>query len=133
MNGCGEAKRFSTDKYLAYCANRKLVPLIPKAQFLILLDAACFARRCTATKMDGSPFCEDHTCRERGCLTATSAQPYCVDRKPLNAVFPSVQHRSDLLVDRCNEPSCQNSRARTSNPDSEGEFCPLRKRPPIQH
>ncbi|KAK4236719.1 hypothetical protein C8A03DRAFT_45337 [Achaetomium macrosporum] len=48
MSGCGEARHFSTKAkdYLAYCTNH----------------STCSSRRCTAIRMEGSPFCEEHTC-----------------------------------------------------------------------
>ncbi|KAL2129319.1 hypothetical protein VTI74DRAFT_7947 [Chaetomium olivicolor] len=91
VNGCGEARHFlaKANDYLAYCTGH----------------ATCSARRCNAMKVEGSPFCYDHTCRERGCNKPTESAQYCEDH-------------------RCAEPDCQYPRS--FGPEREaGKFCPM--------
>ncbi|SPQ20488.1 0b7fac7a-e532-4526-af4e-ab3daa248e5b [Thermothielavioides terrestris] len=81
-SSCGEARHFSarTNEYLAYCTNH----------------ATCSARRCAAIKMEGSLFCEKHTCHERDCDKPTDSGLYCEDH-------------------RCHDSSCQYPRPWTAS------------------
>ncbi|VBB83725.1 Putative protein of unknown function [Podospora comata] len=88
MNGCGGAKHFEPNKkeYLPYCTNH----------------ATCPVARCKQTRLDRqSAFCDDHTCRERGCNKSARVKPYCDDH-------------------RCAEIDCSYPIA-----DKTGRFCPL--------
>ncbi|KAK0660421.1 hypothetical protein QBC41DRAFT_330967 [Cercophora samala] len=88
MNGCGGAKHFDPKKkeYLPYCTSH----------------ATCPAGRCKQTKLDRqSTFCDEHTCRERGCNKSVRVRPYCDDH-------------------RCAEIDCAYPIAK-----SLGRFCPL--------
>lgn len=95
---------------------------------LTVLDATCAGRRCNAMKVDGSPFCKDHTCRERGCNKATGSGQYCEDRESLKTESMLLVGRPRLMKpsDRCSAPSCQNPRP--FDPEKEGaKHCPLRE------
>jgi hypothetical protein len=83
-SSCGEARHFSarTNEYLAYCTNRRFVAVNTVGEkSLTSVDATCSARRCAAIKMEGSLFCEKHTCHERDCDKPTDSGLYCEDRE----------------------------------------------------
>jgi len=95
MNNCGRA-RHSVPKskdYLAYCTDRgSNQPLQPNSSYQCcvvqqltkpshLEDATCNVARCKELKIEQSPYCSIHTCRERGCSKSSQRAPYCNDRK----------------------------------------------------
>lgn len=74
------------DKRISRILHQPYVHLLvpPETGLLMVIDSTCSARfslSCTAIKMERSPFCEGHTCRERDCERYTTSPPYCTLRE----------------------------------------------------
>ncbi|KAK4205718.1 hypothetical protein QBC40DRAFT_270739 [Triangularia verruculosa] len=97
MNGCGGAKHFDlkTKEYLPYCTNH----------------ATCSASRCKQTKLDRqSAFCDDHTCRERGCSKSARVRPYCDDHRcaEIDCAYPIASTNGRFCpLHTCRAPDCR--------------------------
>ncbi|KAK4175887.1 hypothetical protein QBC36DRAFT_330444 [Triangularia setosa] len=97
MNGCGGAKHFDpkTKEHLPYCTNH----------------ATCPVSRCKQTKVDRqSAFCDDHTCRERGCNKSTRVRPYCDDHRcaEIDCAYPiASSHDRFCPLHTCRAQDCR--------------------------
>ncbi|KAK5660903.1 hypothetical protein OQA88_12276 [Cercophora sp. LCS_1] len=91
IKACNMARHHiaKTDEYLNYCTEH----------------VTCEANRCRGIKTERSPFCADHTCRERGCDRSCHNKPYCNEHV-------------------CAEPSCEFPKPLLST-NKFGKFCPM--------
>ncbi|KAK3684003.1 hypothetical protein B0T22DRAFT_268206 [Podospora appendiculata] len=92
MHNCGRARHSmpKSKEYHAFCTDH----------------ATCAVNRCKDIRIERSPFCASHTCRERDCTKSSHTGPYCNDHG-------------------CAEFNCKNTRSWAPTQKARGKFCPL--------
>jgi hypothetical protein len=113
-----------TKEYLDFCTERGYSLI---AYFISSLtktaDATCEVNRCREIKADRSPFCANHTCRERDCEMSCFTKPYCDERGFMSICVMLVAD----YVDVCAEAKCEYPKPWLGKQKTWGKFCPMRE------